>query len=50
MSDAVLGAEDLGRLTDIVRVRAVQLHTPDALEVVEDEHVLRTLVALHEPA
>ena len=37
--DAVLRAQDLGRLADVDRVGAVELHRAHRLELVEDQHV-----------
>ncbi len=43
---AVLRAEDLGRLADVRRVGAVELHRAHRLLLVEDEHLPRGRVAL----
>jgi hypothetical protein len=50
VADAVLGAEDLGGLADVAGIGAVELDRPDGLEVVEDQHLHRGLVALDQPA
>ena len=47
---AVLGAEDLGRLADVDRVGAVELHRPHGLELVEDQHRPGDRVALDQAA
>ena len=44
--DAVLGAQDLGRLADVDRVGAVELDRPHRLELVEDQHPQRHRVPL----
>ena len=50
MRHPVVGAEDLGRLADVDRVGAVELHAAYGLGLVEDEHVLGVLVALDQAA
>jgi hypothetical protein len=47
---AVLGAEDLCRLADVDRVRAVELHRAHRLELVEDQHPERDRVPLDDAA
>ena len=42
--------EDLGGLADVDRVGAVELHRADRLELVEDQHLQRGLVALDQAA
>ena len=50
VGDAVLRAEDLGGLADVDRVGAVELDRARGLQLVEDQHVLGVLVALHQTA
>ncbi len=50
VGDAVLTAQDLGGLADVDRVGAVELHRPDGLELVEDQHLQRRVVALDQAA